>query len=62
MNYVDYFLQGFFLRKEIIQVLKCLSKHFNEGNLAKEMCIHAFIKTNVTNCKVEILKIQLYHL
>ena len=37
MNYVDYFLQGLFLRKEIIQVLKCLSKHFNEGNLAKKI-------------------------
>ena len=34
---VDYFLQGFFLRKEIIQVLKCLSQHFNEGNLAKKI-------------------------
>ena len=38
-EHVDYyyFLQGFFLRKEIIQVLKCLSKHFNEGNFAKKI-------------------------
>ena len=36
-DYIDYFLQGFFLRKEIIQVLKCLSKYFNEGNLAKKI-------------------------
>ena len=39
MNYVDYFLQDFFLRKEIIQVLKCLSKHFNERNLAKKISV-----------------------
>ena len=25
-------------------------------------CIHAFIKNNITNCKVEILKIQFYQL
>ena len=36
-EHVDYFLQGFFLRKETIQVLQCLSKHFNEGNLAKKI-------------------------
>ena len=36
-EHVDYFLQGFFLRKETIQVLRCHSKHFNEENLAKKI-------------------------
>ena len=35
-EHVDYFLQGLFLRKGIIHVLKRLSTHFNEGNLAKK--------------------------
>ena len=62
MNMLSIFCKVSFSEKKSSRYLNVFLNISMKEILQKKIrqCIHAFIKTNVTNCNVEILKIQFY--